>query len=150
MLVVWIIIPFVAAAAGARFVPGDWYRTLQKPAWNPPSWLFGPVWTALYAMMGVAAWFVWKRLPEDPRGAKLALAFFLGQLAVNAAWTPVFFGMRNPGLGVVVIAILWIAIGITAFSFYRVSPIAAGLLLPYWAWVSFATVLNWTIWRLNR
>src|SRR5690606_33180067 len=94
-LAVWIILPLLAGVIGSRFQPGEWYAGLDKPSWNPPSWVFGPVWTALYIMMGVAAWLVWDR---HRRAARAALMLFVVQLAVNAAWSWLFFGVESPGL----------------------------------------------------
>lgn len=127
--------------------PGDWYRSLQKPSFTAPDWLFGPVWTALYVCMGLAAWFVWrKRLTSH---VLVALGLFVLQLVLNAAWSPIFFGCRNPGLAFAEIVALWIAIVATVLSFFRISAPAGWLMVPYLAWVSFATVLNGFIWRMN-
>lgn len=143
----WVMLCFAAAAMGGMFMPGEWYASLKKPSWNPPGWVFGPVWTALYAMMAVAAWLVWRR--GGFAGQRRALTFFLVQLALNAAWTPLFFGLHWPGVAFGEIVLLWLAIAATIASFRPVSPIAAGLLVPYLAWVSFASVLNFALWRLN-
>jgi translocator protein len=143
----WMLLCFAAAAFGGLFMPGEWYASLKKPAWNPPGWVFGPVWTALYTMMAVAVWLVWKRggwAAQRPR-----LTLFLVQLALNAAWTPLFFGLKKPGWAFAEIVLLWLAIGATLLAFRPVSRVAAGLLAPYLAWVSFAAVLNFTLWRLN-
>ena len=146
-LAVWLVTCFAAPALGFASGPGEWYAQLQKPSWNPPGWVFGPVWTALYAMMGVAAWMIWRR--GGFRVQRLPLALFLAQLALNAAWTPLFFGLHQPGLAFLDIALLWLAIIATIAAFWRVQRTAAALLVPYLAWVSFATFLNFTIWRLN-
>jgi tryptophan-rich sensory protein len=140
----FIVITFCAPLAGIVSPPGDWYASLAKPSWNPPSWIFGPVWTALYLMMAVAAWLVWKR-----DGWRKAIWFYLAQLALNAAWTPVFFGMHEIGWALMEIIALLLAILITLRAFLHVSKPAAFLLLPYLAWVSFATFLNYTLWRMN-
>jgi tryptophan-rich sensory protein len=126
---------------------GTWYPTIEKPSWNPPGWVFGPVWTALYVMMAVAAWLVWR--PKGVAGARVPLGLFAVQLALNAAWSPVFFGLRSPGAAFGVIVALWIAIVATVVSFLRANAAAGWLLVPYLGWVSFASVLNFTIWRLN-
>ena len=126
-----------------------WYPTLIKPSFNPPAWVFGPVWTVLYIMMGVAAYLVWIR-GIDTDGVRAALTMFGIQLALNALWSILFFGMRQPGWALVEIVVLWGAIGATVWLFWRVVPAAGALLLPYWAWVSFATVLNGSLWWLNR
>jgi len=144
-LVGWIVICFGAAAIGARFRPDAWYADLDKPAWNPPSWVFAPVWTVLYALMGGAAWLAWREA-----GLGLELVPFAVQLGLNAAWTWLFFGRHRPGLALLDLAALWIAIAATLAAFWRVRPLAGGLLLPYFAWVSFAAALNAAVWRRNR
>jgi len=126
---------------------GEWYRGLAKPTFTPPSWVFGPAWTALYICMGLAGWLVWLRRGSVAVGAPLAL--FAVQLALNAAWTPLFFGLRSPGLAMIDIVALWLAILLTAGAFFRVSAAAGWLMLPYLLWVSFAAALNFSIWRLN-
>jgi len=143
----WLVLCFSAASLGAFFMPGEWYATLKKPLWNPPGWIFGPVWSALYAMMAVAAWLVWKRGGFVAQRRPLAL--FLTQLALNAAWTPLFFGLHWPGLAFAEIVLLWLAIAATIAAFRPVHRIATWLLVPYLAWVSFAAALNFTLWRLN-
>jgi benzodiazapine receptor len=127
----------------------DWYPTLAKPPFNPPSWVFGPVWTLLYLMMGVAAFLVWQR-GWNNEAVRIALALFLVQLVLNGLWSVLFFGMQSPGLAFAEIIVLWLSIGTTVILFWRVSPVAGKLLLPYAAWVSFAAVLNGSIWILNR
>ena len=134
-------------AAWTNLSVGDWYTTLQKPSWNPPNWLFGPVWTLLYIGMAVAAWLVWQN--KGFGGARLPLLLFGIQLLLNAIWSALFFGLRSPGLALADILLLWLAIVATVVTFARTSTWAAALLLPYLAWVSFATALNWTIWRMN-
>lgn len=143
----WIALCFGAAALGAASTSADWYASLNKPAWSPPGWLFGPVWTALYTMMGVSAWMVWRRggFAEQRRPLNL----FLVQLALNAIWTPLFFGLRMPGLAFAEILLLWVAIAFTIAAFGRAHRPAAWLLVPYLAWVSFASVLNGTLWLMN-
>ena len=149
-LAIAVAVCFGVAALGARFstpaVPG-WYATLQKPSWTPPSWLFAPVWTALYLSMAVAVWLVWRRIGLAAAG--LPVTLFAIQLALNAAWSPVFFGLQMPGPALAVIALLWVAILATVVAFWRAAPIAGWLLLPYLAWVTFAAALNFAIWRLN-
>ena len=134
--------------ATARGV-STWYPTLIKPSFNPPAWVFGPVWTLLYIMMGIAAFLVWRR-GLDADGVKIALTVFAIQLALNGLWSILFFGLQAPGWALAEIILLWMAIGITTLLFWRVDPTAGLLLLPYWAWVSFATVLNASLWWLNR
>ena len=150
-LVVAIAIVFAAAAAGGTATSssvGTWYAGLQKPSFNPPAWVFGPVWSVLYLTMAVAAWLVW--LKRGFADAQLPLALFGLQLALNMAWSVLFFGLRSPGLGMADIVLLWLAIVATLVAFWRVSPTAGALLLPYLAWVSFAAVLNYSLWTLNR
>ena len=130
--------------------PGDWYRDLNKPWFNPPDWIFGPVWTLLYCAMGVAAWLVWLKGADGNIPLVLPLGVFLLQLVLNALWTPLFFGMHRPGLALIDIMAMWAAIGATTIAFYPVSKMAAFLFIPYWLWVSFATILNASIWWLNR
>jgi benzodiazapine receptor len=144
VLLGFIVLTFLAPVAGAFTPPGAWYQTLNKPSWNPPPWIFGPVWTLLYLGMAVAAWLVWKR-----GGQGQALRLYVVQLALNAAWTPVFFGAHQLGAAFIVIVCMWIAIFLTQRAFQAVSRPAGLLFVPYLAWVSFASVLNFTLWRLN-
>ena len=143
----WLVLCFAAASLGALFMPGEWYAALRKPPWNPPAWIFGPVWSALYMMMAIAAWLVWKQGGFTTQRGPLSL-FFL-QLVLNAAWTPLFFGLHWPGVAFGEITCLWLAIAATLAAFRRVSRLASWLLAPYLAWVSFAALLNFTLWRLN-
>lgn len=147
MLAGFVVASFAAAALGGMTTASsvrDWYPTIAKPAWTPPSWIFGPVWTTLYVMMAVAAWLVWRRA-----GWCGALVWFAVQLALNATWSPVFFGWHRIGLALVNIVLLWLAIAGTTVAFWRVRPAAGVLFVPYLAWVSFAATLNFAIWRLN-
>jgi len=128
----------------------DWYPTLIKPGFNPPNWIFAPVWTVLYIMMGVAAGLVWDRIDYDKEIVKKALVFFAVQLALNALWSYLFFGLHNPMLAGLEIIILWLMIYETYIQFAKINKIAGYLFLPYLAWVSFAAVLNGSIWWLNR
>jgi benzodiazapine receptor len=146
-LVIFLAVTFVAPALGAFSPPGEWYASLNKPSWNPPSWIFGPVWTALYTMMAVAAWLVWRRGGWTTQGR--ALSLYLVQLVLNAAWTPIFFGLKMPGLAFAEILLLFTAIIATALAFRRASTVAAMLLAPYATWVGFASFLNFTLLRLN-
>jgi translocator protein len=122
----------------------EWYPTLTKPSWTPPPWLFAPVWTTLYAMMGVSAWLVWRT-----GNAKVLMLLFFGQLLLNLAWSFLFFGARSPGLGLIDIIAMWIAIAATIFVFAFRSRLAAFLLVPYLCWVSYATALNAAIFMMN-
>lgn len=143
----WLLLTFGAAATGAFVSTGGWYDSLLKPSWNPPSWVFGPVWTLLYAMMAVAAWLVWQR--GGWRAQRRPLGLYLIQWALNAAWTPVFFGLHRPDLAFAAIALLSVAILATLAAFWKARRAAALLLVPYALWVGFATALNFAIWRLN-
>lgn len=149
-LLVSIVTCFGAAAIGGLATTQGldaWYATLAKPTWNPPNWIFAPVWTLLYLMMSVSVWMVW-------RGggfgiAKWAIVCFGIQLALNSFWSVLFFGWQQPGWAALEIIALWIAIAITIWLFRKHSSVAAALLIPYLLWVSFATILNWTIWSMN-
>lgn len=125
-----------------------WYASLEKPAFNPPNWLFGPVWATLYALMGIAAFLVWRQGIRK-REVKIALGIFLVQLVLNSLWSIVFFGLNSLLGGLVVILPLWVAILLSIVTFYRISKTAGVLLIPYILWVSFATVLNFSLWQLN-
>ena len=129
-----------------------WYPTLIKPSFNPPNWIFAPVWSMLYIMMGIAAGLVWNRLEfsNDKELVKKSLVFFAIQLGLNALWSVLFFGLRNPMLALIEIVLLWLMIYETYIKFGKIDKIAGYLFLPYLAWVSFATVLNASIWWLNR
>jgi benzodiazapine receptor len=143
----WILLCFLPATLGALFMPGDWYASLQKPTWNPPGWVFGPVWSTLYLLMGISVWLVWMRGGFTAHRRPLSL--FLVQLALNAAWTPLFFGLQRPDLALVEIMVLWGAILWTIREFWRINRWASALLWPYLLWVSFATILNATLWWMN-
>jgi tryptophan-rich sensory protein len=152
VLVLFLVVCFGVAAFGGQFAPGEWYAALEKPAWNPPSWVFAPVWTVLYAMMAVAGWLVWRaREPERPRRSNrtAALGVFALQLVLNGAWSWLFFGLQRPGLAFAEIVALWLAILATVILFWRLRPLVGALLLPYLAWVGFAAALNLALWRLN-
>jgi tryptophan-rich sensory protein len=140
---------FASAGIGSCFttprIPG-WYAALAKPWWTPPNWVFGPVWSVLYAMMGVGAWLVWRRGGPEIR---LALTLFAVQLALNVAWSGLFFALRLPGAASAEILLLWLVIGATTVCFGRISTAAGLLMVPYFAWVGFAAILNLAIWRLN-
>lgn len=127
-----------------------WYPTLVKPSFNPPNWIFAPVWTMLYIMMGIAAGLVWNRIEFEKEAVKKALILFAVQLALNALWSYLFFGLKNPMLAGIEIIILWLMIYETYIQFSKINKIAGFLLIPYLLWVSFATVLNASIWWLNK
>jgi translocator protein len=145
----WFVLAFAAAAVGglASASAGDFYRELVLPSWAPPGWLFGPVWTLLYALMGISAWLVWRA--KAFAGARSALVLFIAQLAVNALWTWLFFMWRQGALAFAEILLLWALILGTMLLFWRVSKVAAILLVPYLAWVTFASALTLAAWRMN-
>jgi tryptophan-rich sensory protein len=128
----------------------DWYPTLIKPSFNPPNWVFAPVWSTLYIMIGIAAGLVWDRMESETEKVKKALIVFAIQLALNALWSYLFFGLRNPMLAGLEIILLWLMIYETYLQFSKINKIAGYLFIPYLAWVSFAMVLNGSIWWLNR
>ncbi|HOZ69592.1 MAG TPA: tryptophan-rich sensory protein [Chitinophagaceae bacterium] len=150
-LIIAIAIPVLVGAISGYFtITGveSWYQTIQKPSWNPPNWIFGPVWTTLYVMMGIALWVVWKE--DTSRELKMiAFILFAAQLLLNFFWSFIFFKLEQPGWAFAEIVVLWLAILATIFAFGQVNKAAAWLLVPYIAWVSFAGILNYTIWRLN-
>jgi tryptophan-rich sensory protein len=149
-LLAWIILCFAAAGVGGLLTASsvkDWYQTLAKPAWTPPDWVFGPVWSTLYLMMAVAAWLVWRRANWSlTRGA---LALFGIQLGLNVAWSGFFFGLQRPGLALAELFLLLVAIAATTAAFRHVSRLSAALMMPYLLWSTFAAALNYSIWRLN-
>ena len=147
-LVGWIVLCMSASVTAVFVSTGDWYAALHKPAWNPPSWVFGPVWTFLYLTMALAAWLVWREGGWRDRRSPLGL--FLLQWFLNVLWTPIFFAMHRPGASLVEIIALWVALAATIASFWRVRALAGAVLLPYLAWVTFAAILNFEIWSLNR
>jgi tryptophan-rich sensory protein len=149
-LVIWFVVCFAVAGLGGRWTADEvkgWYRTLTRPRIAPPSWVFGPVWTLLYALMATAAWLVWLAPPSSARS--VALVLFLVQLALNLAWSWIFFRKHRMGAALAEVVLLWVSIGAVTLVFRQVAPLAAGLMAPYWAWVSFATLLNAAYWRSN-
>ncbi|MEK7463547.1 MAG: TspO/MBR family protein [Patescibacteria group bacterium] len=150
-LIIAIVISELAGIIGSIFTVSaipNWYATLAKPAFNPPAWIFGPVWTALYALMGIAAFLVWKK-GLGRKDVRRALLVFGLQLVLNASWSIVFFNLESPAWAFINVIALWVAIIWTMALFYRISKSAAWLLLPYILWVSFASLLNYSIWMLN-
>ncbi len=145
----WLALCFAAAAMGglASANAGDFYKQLVQPSWAPPGWLFGPVWTALYAMMGVAAWLVWKE--RGWHKARIELSVFVVQLAANGLWTWLFFVWHMGAVAFAEIVLLWVLIAYTAFAFWRIRKLAGALLVPYLLWVSFATALCFAMWQGN-
>jgi tryptophan-rich sensory protein len=148
-LVGWLLLAFAAAAIGAvaSAEAGAFYAQLVRPSWAPPGWLFAPVWTVLYTLMGIAAWLVWR--VHGFKESRTALALFIVQLGANALWTWVFFVWHQGALAFAEVILLWCLIVATAVSFRRLNALAAVLLLPYLAWVTFASVLTFSTWRLN-
>jgi translocator protein len=127
---------------------GSWYQTIQRPSWNPPGWIFGPVWTTLYIMMGIALYLIWKA--EVSTSLKnYAILLFTLQLVFNFFWSFIFFNQQQPGWAFAEIVALWVLILFTIFAFAKINNLAAWLLVPYISWVSFAAILNYTIWKLN-
>jgi benzodiazapine receptor len=151
-LIICLALTFSAALVGSLFTRGavtDWYATLNRPYFTPPNWLFGPVWTILYLLMAISAFIVWQKSLVNP-AVKIALILYLVQLILNALWSVIFFGLKLPMLAFIEIIMLWTAIVFTILAFARVSITAALILVPYILWVSFAAVLNFSIWFLNR
>lgn len=151
-LFISLLLPFLSAAIGSYFtiseIPG-WYMTLTKPSFNPPDYLFGPVWTTLYFLMGIAFYDVWVKHPSKSPNWVGGVTFFLLQLILNAGWSIVFFGLHQVGIALLVILVLWFMILLCIIAFSRISKIAAVLLVPYLLWVSFAAILNVAIFLLN-
>ncbi len=148
--IVSIVIAQLAGIVGSLFTVNSvrtWFQTIIKPSWNPPSWVFGPVWIILYTLMGISAYLVFKQ--KDVKDVKLALSVYGVHLLLNALWSVLFFGLKNPGFAFFEIIILLVFIVITMVLFWRINTLAGVLLLPYLVWVSFATFLNYTIWQLN-
>jgi len=151
-LIISLALPQLAGIIGSVFTVSaipNWYAGLVKPALNPPSWVFGPAWTTLYLLMGIAAFLIWKK-GLDRKDVKIAFGIFIGQLVLNTLWSIIFFGLHSPGWALVDIIALWLAIVWTIAVFYKISKPAAWLLVPYILWVSFAGYLNYSIWTLNQ
>jgi len=149
-LFITISIVFLASALGGLFTANSvstWYQELAKPFFNPPNWIFGPVWTLLYFLMGISLYLIW--ISKSNSNKKTALIFFAIQLFLNVLWSFLFFGLQNPFLAFVEIILLWLAIFATIFYFYKINKMSAYLLVPYILWVSFASVLNLSIFLLN-
>jgi len=145
----WALLTFTAAAVGAiaSVDASAFYAELARPHWAPPAWLFGPVWSALYTLMAVSAWLVWRR--RGFAGARTALVLYIAQLTANALWSWLFFAWHQGELAFAGVLVLWCLIVATIVSFQRISVLAAGLLYPYLAWCTFASALTFTIWSLN-
>ena len=147
-----VLIVEVVGASGSVFTARGlegWYGTLQRPALAPPNWVFGPVWTLLFFLIGVAVWFVWRRAESSPRAVRIAIGVFVVHFGFNLAWSAVFFGLQRIGAGLAVILVLWVLIVVTIWAFDRVDRRSALLLVPYLLWVSFAAYLNYRFWVLN-
>jgi benzodiazapine receptor len=147
VLLLFVGIALGVGSLGILFLPGPWYAALSKPAWTPPDRWFGPIWTALYLSMGIAAWLVWSE--RYHRARNVSLLAYAVQLLINALWVPVFFGAKNIGAALFVIVALWLSVAWTLREFSRVKPAAAWLLVPYIAWVTLAVALNLSIWKHN-
>jgi tryptophan-rich sensory protein len=148
-LVGWLLFTFLAAISGAVTAQAamTFYSALDKPAWAPPGWLFGPAWSVLYPMMGVAAWTIWRDFGF--RGARGALVLYVIQLVLNAAWSWFFFVRRNGAQAFIEVVLMWIAIAATLVAFWRLHTSAGILFVPYLLWVTFAAALTWSVWRRN-
>lgn len=144
-----VVVTAAAAVTGglASVNSREFYASLQKPAWAPPGWLFGPVWTVLYAMMAIAAWLVYTEKGRE--GARPLMTLYVIQLVVNALWTWIFFAWRMGAVAFAEIILLWCLVGLTTVAFWKVKKVAGVMLVPYWLWVSFATALTFAIWRAN-
>lgn len=150
-LLISLLLPLLTGAIGSAFtVTGidSWYASINKPSFNPPNWIFGPVWTTLYILMGISMYLVWQKGLKD-KFVKNSFILFLIHLVLNSLWSVVFFGLENPALAFLIIIILWLMILVLIIRFYRIKKLAAYLLIPYILWVSFASVLNYSIWHLN-
>lgn len=148
-LIIALLIPLAVGAISGYFTTAGvngWYAAAAKPAFNPPNWIFGPVWTTLYALMGIALYLVWK---TDAPTRQTAVILFGVQLALNFAWSFIFFSLKQPGWAFAELLLMWVMILLTIFAFGKISSLAAWLLVPYISWVSFAGVLNYFIWKLN-
>jgi tryptophan-rich sensory protein len=147
-LPVFIGLCFLVALSGAFYRPGAWYERLRKPPWRPPNWVFAPAWSVLYVLIAISGWLVWRDAGWP--AAAPALAIYGVQLLLNAGWSAVFFGLRRPDWAFLEISLLWLSIAWTIQAFAPLQPVAAWLLAPYLAWVSFAALLNFSIWQRNR
>ena len=151
-LIIAIAIPLIVGGTSGFFTATgveSWYQTIARPTWNPPGWIFGPVWTTLYVMMGISLFLVWKE-DTSVELKKIGIALFTVQLVLNFFWSFIFFNQHQIGWALVEIIAMWVFILLTIFAFAQVNKAAAWLLVPYISWVSFATILNFTIWQLNK
>jgi translocator protein len=158
-LIISLALPQMAGLIGSFFTISaisSWYATLQKPSFSPPNWIFGPVWILLYILMGISIYLIWQKIDEMPEApnaqdkkVKNVVLLFWIHLIFNAAWSIIFFGLQNTGLALLNIIIIWLLIVILIIKFWRINKWSAYLLIPYLIWVSFASALNYFIWRLN-
>ncbi len=146
-LIGWIVLTFGAGFVGMRFVPGEWYEQIRKPAFTPPDAVFAPGWTGLYVLMAIAAWLIWEQ--RATHHVSSALLFFIVQLGLNALWSYLFFGLHRIDLALIDIVLLWLCALLTLILFWGIKPLAGALLVPYLLWVSFTNILNYAIWKLN-
>lgn len=146
----WLALCFATAGVGsvASVNARDFYSGLVQPTWAPPGWLFGPAWTALFTLMAIAAWLVW-RAPAEPAARRWALGLFVMQLVANALWSWLFFAWQQGGWAFAEVLVFWVLIALTCVAFWRIRPLAGALMLPYLAWVAFAACLNWVVWQAN-
>jgi translocator protein len=156
-IIIMILVAEIAGGIGSLFTTpaiNSWYKTLIRPSISPPNWIFAPVWTTLFLLMGIAAGIIWNKLATldeaGKKAVKTALAVFTAQLFLNVLWSILFFGFHNPGASLIEIIFLWLAILWTIVAFWKISPRAGSLLIPYILWVSFASYLNYSFWILNR
>ncbi|MFH0840775.1 MAG: TspO/MBR family protein [bacterium] len=150
-LIISLVLPQLAGVIGSVFTVSSistWYATLEKPSFNPPSWLFGPVWILLYLLMGISIYLVWQKIKENKK-VKAGMILFWIHLFFNAIWSIIFFGFQNIALAFVNIVIIWLMIIILIIKFWKINKWSAYLLIPYFLWVSFASILNYAIWYLN-
>jgi benzodiazapine receptor len=146
-LAFWIVLTFGVAVFASQFEPGAWYKTIVKPSWTPPSWVFGPVWGILYLAMSLSAWLVWCK--RSTVNATVPLVLYLVQLALNGLWSWLFFGRQLIGVALLDLIFLVLLIGLTTIMFIRIQRVAGIMMIGYFLWVSFATALNFQIWRMN-
>ncbi|MFC1700847.1 TspO/MBR family protein [Patescibacteria group bacterium] len=150
-IIISLALPQLAGLIGSFFTVSAipvWYASLQKPSFSPPNWIFGPVWITLYILMGISIYLIWQKAVENKEANGVMILFWI-HLFFNAIWSIIFFGLQSPGLALINIIIIWLFIIVLLFKFYRIHKLAFYLLLPYLAWVSFASLLNYFIWYLN-
>ena len=146
--IIFVILNIMAALSGSIFSPGDWYKSLNKPSWQPADWVFPTVWTVLYLMNAFAGWLVWEAMGTLGLGWWAMAIYGIG-LLLNSAWSAIFFGLKRMGFAMIEVGLLWIAIVLQGIIFFQIVPLAGILVIPYVFWVSIAAFLNFTVWRLN-